>query len=300
MLKVQSRGRSAVSQLDNLFENHISDLSEVLYLPFIDKDMKLSQVVGKKLPRGSQSTGETVKGNKVYTMSHPSKNVSYYLVGDSGEVNTHLVLTPKVSKKTKQPISHKVEVVNANRESPGVHHLYHHLITKHNMIITSDRQSLGGFKIWEKLSKMKGINVHGFSKGKVYNVGVEHPSETHASADDILLARYEGEPGELADLKKAKNMTLVAHKINEEQEPKLGKIQRTPGGPKKFMVRVRDPDTGNIKTVRFGDPNLSIKRDDPVRRKSFRARHKCDQATDRTTPRYWSCRQWRASAKVEG
>ena len=44
--------------------------------------------------------------------------------------------------------------------------------------------------------------------------------------------------------------------------------------------------------VKFGDPNMEIKRDNPKRRKSFRARHKCAQAKDRTTPKYWSCRMW--------
>lgn len=83
-------------------------------------------------------------------------------------------------------------------------------------------------------------------------------------------------------------------KLDEES---LGKVTR--GGPKKFQVKVKNPKTGNVVTVNFGDPNLSIKRDDPERRKAFRARHNCDTATDRTTPRYWSCRQWRAGAKVE-
>ena len=82
-------------------------------------------------------------------------------------------------------------------------------------------------------------------------------------------------------------------------EEKLGKISRTPGGPKKFMVKVKDPSTGNVKTVRFGDPNLSIKRDSPTRRKSFRARHNCDNPGPRTKARYWSCKQWRAGAKVQ-
>ena len=44
--------------------------------------------------------------------------------------------------------------------------------------------------------------------------------------------------------------------------------------------------------VKFGDPNMEIKRDDPARRRNFRARHKCDTAKDKTTPRYWSCRFW--------
>ena len=51
--------------------------------------------------------------------------------------------------------------------------------------------------------------------------------------------------------------------------------------------------------VRFGDPNMEIKRDDPARRKAFRARHNCDDKKDKTTPGYWSCIQWRADAKVE-
>lgn len=70
----------------------------------------------------------------------------------------------------------------------------------------------------------------------------------------------------------------------------LGKPMK--GDVKKFKVYVRDPKTGNIKKVNFGDPNMRIKKSDPARRKSFRARHKCKTAKDRTTARYWSCRKW--------
>ena len=69
------------------------------------------------------------------------------------------------------------------------------------------------------------------------------------------------------------------------------------GGSKKFYVYVKDGD--KVKKVSFGDTTgLSIKRDDPARRKSFRARHNCDTAKDKTTARYWSCYQWRANAPV--
>ena len=64
------------------------------------------------------------------------------------------------------------------------------------------------------------------------------------------------------------------------------------GDIKKYKVFVKDPSTDNVKKVNFGDPNMEIKRDNPERRKSFRARHKCDTAKDKTTPRYWSCRFW--------
>lgn len=64
------------------------------------------------------------------------------------------------------------------------------------------------------------------------------------------------------------------------------------GDVKKSKVYV-DPDgDGKAKKVEFGDPNMSIKKHIPARKKSFRARHNCDTATDKTTPRYWSCKAW--------
>ena len=70
------------------------------------------------------------------------------------------------------------------------------------------------------------------------------------------------------------------------------------GGSKKFYVYVKDGD--KVKKVSFGDTTgLSIKRDDPARRKSFRARHNCDNPGPKTKARYWSCYQWRAGAKVD-
>ena len=75
---------------------------------------------------------------------------------------------------------------------------------------------------------------------------------------------------------------------------RLNKPFRTPGGPKKFSVYVKNKK-GNVVKVSFGDPGLSIKRDDPNRRRNFRARHRCDsdpRAKDRTTAKYWSCKFW--------
>ena len=78
----------------------------------------------------------------------------------------------------------------------------------------------------------------------------------------------------------------------------LNKPFRTPGQKKKFAVYTTN-SSGKTIIVRFGDPNMEIKRDDPKRRKAFRDRHNCDTANDKTTPRYWSCRQWRGGKKVE-
>ena len=72
---------------------------------------------------------------------------------------------------------------------------------------------------------------------------------------------------------------------------KLGKPFRTPDGPKKFSVYVKN-QKGNVVKVNFGDPNMEIKKDNPKRRKSFRARHNCDNPGPRWKARYWSCRKW--------
>jgi hypothetical protein len=73
---------------------------------------------------------------------------------------------------------------------------------------------------------------------------------------------------------------------------------RSSDGKKKFHVYVRN-EKGNIVKVGFGDPNMEIKRDDPARRKSFRARHNCANPGPKWKARYWSCYQWRAGAKVD-
>ena len=62
-------------------------------------------------------------------------------------------------------------------------------------------------------------------------------------------------------------------------------------GRKKSKVYVKNK-SGKVIKVMFGDPNMEIRKDNHEARKSFRARHKCDTATDKTTPRYWSCKAW--------
>ena len=89
---------------------------------------------------------------------------------------------------------------------------------------------------------------------------------------------------------------LILEAEYKGRKVKLNDPFRTPDGPKKFAVYVKK---GNVVKVTFGDPNMEIKRDDPKRRKNFRARHNCDNPGPKTKARYWSCYQWRAGAKVE-
>jgi hypothetical protein len=77
----------------------------------------------------------------------------------------------------------------------------------------------------------------------------------------------------------------------------LNKPFRTPGGPKKFAVYVKNGDS--VKKVTFGDPNLRVRNKNKKAAKSFRARHKCSQKKDRTTAGYWSCNLGRYAAQLK-
>ena len=79
-----------------------------------------------------------------------------------------------------------------------------------------------------------------------------------------------------------KSVTLNSPRPIKKGEPGYGR--------KKSKVYVKDGD--KVKKVMFGDPNMKIRKNNKEARASFRARHKCDTATDKTTPRYWSCKAW--------
>lgn len=83
----------------------------------------------------------------------------------------------------------------------------------------------------------------------------------------------------------------------DEKNPPLNKPKR--GGPKKFYVYVRDPKSGNIKKVTWGDTTgLSVKMNNPEARKSFAARHKCSQQKDKTSAAWWACNTPRYSKQL--
>jgi hypothetical protein len=77
--------------------------------------------------------------------------------------------------------------------------------------------------------------------------------------------------------------------IDEDKEPELNKPKV--GGPKKYYVYVKDPQTDKVKKITWGDTTgLKVKLGNEKARKSFAARHKCSQQKDKTTASYWACR----------
>jgi hypothetical protein len=125
------------------------------------------------------------------------------------------------------------------------------------------------------------------------------------SVDDVLVSEDPTEEEPTSDSQPgALDGTTEDDPIGEAEyqgrKVPLGKPMR--GDTKKFKVYVRDPKTGNVKKVNFGhggttakrlgQKTMKIKKSNPARRKSFRARHNCDNPGPRTKARYWSCRAW--------
>jgi hypothetical protein len=137
----------------------------------------------------------------------------------------------------------------------------------------------------------------------------DHISEAKNNMDqvfDFLMNEIKGEDSEFQTESYLPN--IKGKKIYEDQygsvellplqeseykgrKVTLNKPFYTPDGPKKRSVYVKN-SKGNVVKVNFGDPNMKIKKSIPSHRKSFRARHKCSEKTDRTTPGYWSCKAW--------
>jgi len=86
------------------------------------------------------------------------------------------------------------------------------------------------------------------------------------------------------------NCSCVFEAEYQGREVKLGKPMQ--GDVKKFKVYVKNPKTGKVIKVNFGQKGMVIKKDNPERRKSFRARMHCDNPGPRTKANYWSCRKW--------
>jgi hypothetical protein len=118
--------------------------------------------------------------------------------------------------------------------------------------------------------------------------GVKGQMQKVLLTDPAEIAAYNAGYGENDDRKD------WGESVNEAEyqgrKVQLGKPMQ--GDVKKFKVYVKDPSTGNVKKVNFGDPNMRIRKSNPGARKNFRARHNCKNPGPRTKARYWSCRKW--------
>ena len=113
-----------------------------------------------------------------------------------------------------------------------------------------------------------------------YKIGIYEPT----GFDKEIM---EGDLGKF-DMYQGQHVPLDCPMMFEEKDVELNKPKV--GGPKKYYVYVKDPSTGNVKKVTWGDTTgLKVKLNDPKARKSFAARHDCENQKDRTKASYWAC-----------
>jgi hypothetical protein len=132
-------------------------------------------------------------------------------------------------------------------------------------------------------------NIYRVGSERYYEYFREAREQYHAGnleVDAADLDIIESNLGEFAQWR-GENVALDCIFEAEEKKP-IGKPMR--GGPKKYYVYVKTPN-GNVKKVSWGDTTgLKVKLNDPKARKSFAARHRCDQQNDKTKAAYWACR----------
>jgi len=95
---------------------------------------------------------------------------------------------------------------------------------------------------------------------------------------------------DLDEKRKRKKSKKKSGSYYNGKKVQLNKPKRNSGSGGKFVVYVRNPDTGNIKRITFGARGMSVGLKNPKRRKSFAARHRCTEKKDKTKPGYWACR----------
>lgn len=135
------------------------------------------------------------------------------------------------------------------------------------------------------IAKKHNVSIEVIKKNLKQGIKVEMEHTSSKSiAKEIAMDHIAEKPDYYDRLKK------VEEEADKSQKP-LNKPFKTPGGPKKSSVYVKN-DKGNVVKVNFGDPNMSIKKHIPARRKSFRARHNCEDPGPKWKARYWSCKAW--------
>jgi hypothetical protein len=158
--------------------------------------------------------------------------------------------------------------------------------------------------LWENIRKKKEREGKKYRPAKPGDPDRPSPEEIKKAQSDKEYKYKDPKTGEIYTYQrpgayKKDGRYLIKAAEYQGKKVTLNKPFRTSDGPKKFSVYVKN-EKDNIVKVNFGDPNMDIKRDDPKRRKSFRARHQCDtNPGPKWKARYWSCKFWESNKSVK-
>ena len=154
----------------------------------------LGTVLRSKNPHGDEKLHSSTSTHHIYKLSQPG--LTRYVAREKGTGQAHIVIQGHERKN----VMHVRSTAAHDESTVKAHEVYHHLIKQGKVLASDSKQSEGGKRIWHKLAKTRGVNVHGWHNGKAVNVKVGD-DETHIEVGD----KSHGSGS-------AKKMILVAHK----------------------------------------------------------------------------------------
>jgi hypothetical protein len=246
------------------------------------KDSKESS---KKLAKSAEENLVEVESDVmrgvVLDPAGPSPKIDY---GDKQQVGTMSDVPTTAKKESKDPTlkENKSIKLKMNRPTTLRENLQFHL--ENNITMDKSVLRFGSDSHIRLIKETKRL----WEQGRYFATAEE---EELFQTDIGEYALFEGETVAL-DVPMLNEEIIEEKKAKKKKTPKLNKPSLNSGSGKKWKVFVRDPKTGNVKKVTFGDKKGGLKGNwnDPEARASFAKRHKCAQKKDKTKPGYWACR----------
>ena len=216
----------------------------------------VSKVEKYKIPKGVKK--EAITGREL------RKEFGYGGGKVTKAINAHLI--------NKQYVSYAMAM--------KIHKYYrrHETVDPQGKNFDNKKRPSKGYIMWKM---MGGDSGHSWSKSLEDKAKQENPCE---SGYEMIGTKFMGG-------RKVPNCVPIEKAEYQGRKVELNKPRRLSGDKKKFGVYLKN-DKGNVVQVKFGDPNMDIKRDDPDKRRQFRARHNCDNPGPKHKARYWSCKMW--------
>ena len=241
-------------------------------------------------PRPEQIVEKMEMNVDIMKKPSDSMNTPAYPSGHSLQSRLVAEYYAKQYPKHKNGLIEAAEQCGEGRIAAGWHYPSDH---KHGVQLAKETAKMINLKPDQIESFIIETNIYRVGSEKYFEYFRDYrksfQNDTLHRLSDYDIELLESDIGEF-DMYKGKHIPLDCPMITEEEKDvELNKPKR--GGPKKYYVYVRDPKTGNIKKVTWGDTTgLKVKLNDPAARKSFAARHRCEQQTDKTKAAYWACR----------
>jgi len=158
-------------------QNEETELDEVFQNDIVKSDKLKSRTLGKKLGSGHKMIGTLPGGHEVHFKVQADKHIYRVAHPETKEVNTVLTTWPKKNN------AEEVDTLVGNENSPGAHHLYQHLVLKHDKILSSKNQSAGARRVWDKAAKHPRIHVHGYDPKTKQAFHMKPTEDEHYSSD---------------------------------------------------------------------------------------------------------------------